>query len=211
MIRARLQIAFAGLLVVGFLHAGCHRSAAKENARVKENPPVKENVRVSPPPVVRDTTGFGDVFTDTAGAPVLSSEGRRFDLRTPGQRDSLRALLRKELALWRARGPRDYRFLLRVGCFCPGPLGWVLMEVRNGQPVRARDKTGKAVRVADWNTFSIDGLFDDLERSVDRYGVVQIAFDARWHFPRYVYTAVLPGPDMWGTIEARALRPSAQR
>jgi hypothetical protein len=146
------------------------------------------------------------LFADT-GRTVNFPEGRKFDLRTPGQRDSLHALLRKERELWRASGPRDYRFLLRVGCFCPGPRGWLLMEVRGSQLVRAWERTGKPVPFSDWNTFSVDGFFDNLERSVDRNGMVQINFDPRWHFPSYVHTVALPGPDMWATYEARGLRP----
>jgi hypothetical protein len=61
--------------------------------------------------------------------------------------------------------------------------------------------------LSDWNTFSIDGLFDILERSADRDATVQVSFDPRWHFPTYVYTRASPGPDMWAIIEARGLRP----
>jgi len=81
------------------------------------------------------------------------------------------------------------------------------MEVRSDRPLRAWDRTGNAVSLTDWNTLSIDGLFDNLERSADRDGLVQVAFDPRWHFPAYVRTVALPGPDAWAIIEARALRP----
>ena len=81
------------------------------------------------------------------------------------------------------------------------------MEVRSNQPLRAWDRTGKYVPITDWNTFSIDGLYDDLERAADINGEAQIAFDPRWHFPTYVHTVALPGPDMWSVIEVRALRP----
>jgi hypothetical protein len=156
--------------------------------------------------VVDDTARIVAFFKDTTPTGVLSSQGRTFDLRVRGKRDSLRAVIRKERALWRAKDLRDYRFLLRVGCFCPGQRGWLLIEVRNRQPLRAWDKTGKAVALTDWNTFSIDGMFDNLQRSLDRYGNVRIAFDRRWHFPAYLRTVTLPGPDSWGIIEARGLR-----
>ena len=81
------------------------------------------------------------------------------------------------------------------------------MEVRSGQPLRAWDRAGKSAALTNWNTFSIDGLYDNLERSADINGQVQIAFDSRWHFPKYVYSVVLPGPDAWSTIEVRGLRP----
>lgn len=88
-----------------------------------------------------------------------------------------------------------------------GVPSWVLMEVRRGQPLRAWDRAGKSVALTDWNTFSIDGLFEDLERTVDIDGEVQVAFDPRWHFPVYISTVRRPGPDQWSIIEARALRP----
>jgi hypothetical protein len=81
------------------------------------------------------------------------------------------------------------------------------MEVRNGKLLRASDTAGKSAALNDWNTLSIDGLFDHLERTADIDAVVQVAFDPRWHFPAYVSTVVLPGPDRWGIIEARELRP----
>ena len=134
---------------------------------------------------------------------------RSFDLRAPGQRDSLRATLRNERELWRARGLRDYRFLLRVGCFCPGTRGWLLIDVRSGQPLRAWDRAGQAAPIIDWNTFSIEEMFSNMFRSADVDGLVRIAFDPRRHFPTYVYAVGIPGPDAWVIIEARGLRPAA--
>ena len=197
-IRWRVRIALAGLLVLGL------RADASAPAVLMKN-------AAGFHAVVDDTTKVVAYFKDTALVAVSSAKARTFRLRTRGQRDSLRAMLRKERALWRAKRPRDYRFLLRVGCFCPGVRGWLLMDVRRSQPLRVWDRTGKTVAFSDWNMFSIDELFDNLERSIDRYGVAQIAFDPRWHFPAYVYTRALPGPDMWAIIEARALRSSAQR
>ncbi len=147
-------------------------------------------------------------FQDTALVTVSPAEARTFTLRAPSQRDSLHAALRKERELWRSNGPQDYRFLLRVACFCPGGGQWLLMEVRRGQALRAWDGAGNSAIVSDWNTFSIEGLFDNLERSAERDAVVQIAFDPRWHFPAYVRTVTPPGPDSWAIIEARALRPT---
>ena len=203
MIRVRIRIALSALLVLGGFPVACHK-----NARVQSNADVG--------PVIKDTTGVVAPITDTsvvaffkdaAVASVFSAEGQTFKLQTPGQRQSLHATLRKERELWQARKPRDYRFLLRVGCFCPGTRGWLLMEVRSSQPLRAWDRAGRSAALTDWNTFSIDGLYDNLERAADNVGEVQIAFDPRWHFPKYVYTVVLPGPDAWSTIEVRGLRP----
>ena len=191
------------LLVLAVFTAGCHRTT-----------PVLKNADVGT--VIGDTavvvvpiadTSVVAFFKDTSVASVFSAEGKNFKLQTPGQRQSLHATLRKERALWQARKPRDYRYLLRVGCFCPGTRGWLLIEVRGGQPLRAWDRSGRPVAVTDWNTLSIDRLYDNLERSADNDGEVQIAFDARWHFPTHVRTVALPGPDAWSIVEARALRP----
>ncbi len=183
---SRVPIGLAGSLALGVLAGACHTPHPGKTAA---------------------DVGVVAFFKDTAFATGPYAEGRAFDLRTPGQRDSLHALLRRERELWRAGSPRDYRFLLRVACFCPGVRGWLLMEVRSDRPLRAWDKTGNAVALTDWNTLSIDGLFDNLERSADRDGLVQVAFDPRWHFPAYVRTVALPGPDAWAIIEARGLRP----
>ena len=183
MIRARV------LLFLCFFPAACHRPVP-----VKQNPPARR----APPVVAQDT-----LRTQQLGAP------HAYDFRTPDQTDSLRAVVRRERALWRATSPKDYRFLLKVGCFCPGTRGWLVMEVRSGQPLRAFDAAGKPVPLTDWNTLSVDGLFDNLERSAERRGQVQFDFDPQWHFPTYVYTSVFPGPDMWGVVEARGLKPLA--
>jgi len=204
MIRGRIQIAVVGLLVLGLFPVACHRTAP-----VQRNPDVVRVVKdtAGVGPVVKDKAGVVPLLEDTALVRVGSAGARTFKLRNPGQRDSLRATLTKERALWRARSPRDYQFLLRVQCFCPGRRGWLLMEVKRGEPLRAWDTAGKSVALTNWNTFSIDGLFDNLERKVYVDGEVQIGFDPRWHFPAYVNTIARPGPDTWGIIEARGLRP----
>ena len=175
------------LLLLAFLSAGCHGQV-----------------------LAQKTLGRGGItafFRDTALVTVSRFDARDFDLRIPAQRDSLRATVKRERELWRAQAPKNYRFLLQVGCFCPGTRGWLLIEVRSGQPLKAWDRAGKAVSLTDWNTLSIDQVFDNLERSAGRPGTAKVGFDPRWHFPTYVYTAALPGPDMWGVLEARGLRP----
>lgn len=160
-------------------------------------------------PVVEETAGIVAHFGDTAIAGIPFAGAREFPLRRPGQRDSLRASLRREREQWRAYKPRDYQYLLRVDCFCPGRRGWLLIEVRDGHPLRAWDTAGKPAALSDWNTFSIDGLFDMLQRAVNMDGVVQVAFDPRWHFPADVRTVRFPGPDAWTIIDARGFRPLA--
>lgn len=199
----RLRIALSVLLVLGVFPVACHKNARVQSkgdvARV-----IKDTVRVVAPVV---DTSVVALFKDTATASVFAAEGQSFRLQTLAQRQALHATLRKERELWQARKPRDYRFLLRVACFCPGPRGWLLIEVRSGQPLRAWDRTGRPTAIIDWNTFSIDGLYDNLERAADNVSGAQIAFDARWHFPKYVSTVMLPGPDAWSTIEVRGFHP----
>jgi len=173
MIRARIGIALSLLSALGVLPAGCHKAA-----RVQRNgdvaPVIKDSARVveplTDPSVVAPLTDPSVIalFKDTAGTSVFPSEGQIFKLQTPAHRQSLRARIRKERQLWQAGKPRDYRYLLRVGCFCPGTRGWLLMEVRSGQPLRALDRTGKSVGLTDWNTVSIEWPVRQ-SRTISRY------------------------------------------
>src|SRR3989442_3403093 len=174
--RPRVRIAWAKLLVLSCLIVACHRAVPVTSLPAKN---------IGPGPIVQDTGGVIAFFKDT-GPVVNFPETRTFSLQTPGQRDCLRTALREERALWRASSPPDYRFLVHTGCFCPGVRGWLLMEVRRGQPLRAWDRTGRSAPLSDWDTFSIDGLFDMLERSADHDAAVQVSFDPRWHFPTYI-------------------------
>jgi hypothetical protein len=200
-LRVRTRTALSALSALGIFLVACHKTVPVQNnsdvVRV-----IKDTARVIV--TIADTT-FIAFFKDTATGRVLSAEGQIFKL--PAQRPSLRATLRKERELWQAGKPREYRFLLRVGCFCPGTRGWLFIEVRDGKSLRAWDRTGKSAPPADWNTFSIDGLYDNLERTASIDGEVRIVFDPRWHFPRFVHTVALPGPDTWFTIEVSGLRP----
>lgn len=181
-----------GLLVLGFSSGACHRTA-----------PVERKAEVDR--VAKDTAGVVAVFDEPARTSASVSKARTFKLREPGQRDSLRATVGRERDQWRATNLRDYQFLLRVECFCPGRKGWLLMEVRSGRLIRASDSTGKSVAFNE-NTLTIEGLFDNLEQKVDIDGVVDVAFDPRWHFPAHVSTIRLPGPDNWSIVEARGIR-----
>jgi hypothetical protein len=66
---------------------------------------------------------------------------------------------------------------------------------------------GRSATLTDWNTLSIDGLYDNLEHAADRNGEIQIAFDPRWHFPTYIRTNAARVPDAWGITDVRAFRP----
>ena len=189
--------------LLAFFAGACRHSAPVQTNR-------DDVVRTKDAPVVvapkLDTIPTA-VFKDTGAANVFSAPGTAYTIRTPAQRQSFLAILRRERALWQSRKPHDYQFLLRVGCFCPGTRGWLLIQVRSGQPLRAWDRTGKPVSITDWNTLSIDALYDNLEQWTNSNAEIRIAFDARWHFPSSVQTVALPGPDAWSTIEVRALRP----
>jgi hypothetical protein len=110
--------------------------------------------------------------------------------------------------MWRARGARDYHFLLRASCFCPGQQGWVLLEVRDGKTVGGWNSRGKPVSLTADDTYSIDGLFDLLEQKADHADVVAVDFEDRWHYPAFISTDMRVGlPDDWGVLEVRGLRP----
>jgi len=109
--------------------------------------------------------------------------------------------------LWRARGARDYRFLLRVSCFCPGPQGWLLVEVHDAKVLRVWDRRGKPAPLTADNSYSLDGLFDLLGQQAGRDELVAVAFDDRWHYPEYIRTdARLALPDDWGILQVRGFR-----
>ena len=146
-------------------------------------------------------------FRDTAPSVTLGGRGRTYSMQAPAERTALRATIKRHRELWQRAKPSNYRYLLRVACFCPGPRGWLLIEVRGLKAVRAWDRNGDAVPLTDWNTIGVDDLYDNLERGLDRDGEVQIDFDPRWHYPAYIRTNVLRLPDSWSILEARALRP----
>ena len=194
-------------LVVLVIVAGCHRARVAQSPDPPHQGPNPDSLRQGParretPPRVQDSSVVA-FFQDT-GASQGASGAPTHAFRTPARADSLLAVLARQRRLWRAAGMTDYRFLLRVGCFCPGTRGWLLMDVRGGSLVRAWDRTGRSLAITDWNTFSIEGLFDHLERFADQPANVEITFDPRWHFPARVSTARVPGPDAWATYEARA-------
>lgn len=178
------------------LGTGCHRAVPRT-----ENVPVRENVLTK--------TSLSAFFEDTAGPALGTPAGARtFNLRTPGQRDSLHAEIQRQRQMWRDGGARDYHFLLRASCFCPGQQGWVLLEVRGGQAVRVWDRGGKPAPLTEGNNYSIDGLFDLLDQQADRNDVVAVGFEDQWHYPAYISTDMRVGlPDDWGLVEARGFRP----
>ena len=188
-------------LVWGVILIACHRHVpVQRDADVARE--VKDTSRVA----VRDTS-IAVLFSDTTSTRAFFAGGQTFKLETSSERQALRTTIKKERDLWRSSKPRDYRFLLRVDCFCPGTRGWLLMEVRSGQPLRAWDKGGRSAALTDWNTLSIDGLYDNLELVAERDAEVQIVFERRWHFPTYIRTSGARAPDAWSITEARGFLP----
>jgi hypothetical protein len=192
-----------GLMAFALVGTGCHRAApGGENISVREKVPPRENGPAN--------TGLSGFFEDTVGAnsPARPEGSRTFNLQNPGQRDSLHAQIKRQRDMWRAGGIRDYHFLLRASCFCPGQQGWVLLEVRGGQAVRVWDRRGKPVPLVTRDHYSIDGLFDLLEQQAGHNDVVAVGFDDRWHYPAYISTDARLGlPDDWGIIQVRGFRP----
>jgi hypothetical protein len=162
------------------------------------------------PPPVRDTSVVAapvadPLFADSGVGPVTAGGGT-FDLQIPGRRDSLRTVLANQRAAWETARPRDYRFLLRVQCFCPGQRGWLLMDVQ-GDALQAWDRSGRPVPLTDWNTLTVNGLFYMLDQAARRDALVEVGFDRRWHFPATVRTRARRVPDTWSIVEARGFRP----
>jgi len=126
-------------------------------------------------------------------------------VQNPAERQALETTLARERALWNAAKPRDYRFLTRSECFCPGPTRWLLLEVRHDQPVRVWDANGRPVETTAYR-LNIDALFDNLARFPAALTQVQIAFDDQWHYPRFLRTS-MAYPDGWSIVVVRGLHP----
>jgi hypothetical protein len=118
------------------------------------------------------------------------------------------AELQRHRAAWQEAAVRDYTFLVRVSCFCPGPQGWLLTEVRGATVSRVWEAPGRRVPVTERTGYTVDGLFTLLEQAAEQSDVVQVGFDLGWHFPARVRTDTnVELPDDWGTIDVRGLRP----
>ena len=199
------------VMIVGAF-VGCHRHAVREEE--VNRPPADNSTRVDRPPV-KDTTrvvrevvdpAIAALFKDTAPSNAFAVEGRTYNVQNAAERQALQTALKRQRALWQAAKPGSYRFLLRADCFCPGPHGWMLVEVGPGQPLKAWDRTGRRVSANNWGAFTIDQLYDGLSQTNNQMSQVQIAFDEHWHFPRYLRTSMIY-PDGWSITQIRALRP----
>lgn len=178
----------------------CHHHAPADE--VVQPPPTNNTRRVDNAPV---DPAIAALFRDTLPTTPFSAEGRTFDVRNAAERQALQRAVARERALWNASKPRDYRFLTRSECFCPGPMRWLLLEVRHDQPVRIWDAAGRRVETTA-NDLNIDALFDNIARARDPLAQVQVAFDEHWHYPRYLRTSMIY-PDGWSIVLIRGLHP----
>ena len=92
--------------------------------------------------------------------------------------------LQQKRAAWVARGINDYRFELRISCFCAGDITRpVLVEVRGGAVSKVWDlETVNPVRdVSPYKT--ITGLFDAAIAERSRGGNVSVAYDRTFGIP----------------------------
>ena len=198
-------------LLLGVVLIACHRHAVQN-----DNPVERETVNrdtVDRDTVDRVTTDraivdpkIASLFKDTTASNALVGEGRTYNVQQPPQRQALHDVLNRERRLWQATKPANYRLLFKAECFCPGPQGWLLMEIRAGLPTRAWDNTGRLATRNDWTQFSIDQFFDGFDRPNDQLSQVQIAFDERLHYPRFLRTSMI-FPDGWSILQIRALKP----
>lgn len=95
-----------------------------------------------------------------------------------GDREQLRADFAHNRAIWTGQHLRDYRFRLRVRCFCPGAGHPVTITVRAGRP---RGATGFLKQLD-----TVPDLLREVGSALDdpRAGDVVVRYDARRGFPR---------------------------
>ena len=138
--------------------------------------------------------------------PSSRFKAATFDLTKPRMRDSLKALIASHRDAWRATNIRNYRILLQSSCFCPGPLGWMMLEVKDGKVAKLSGANGKKLLLNDDTNLTVDRIFTILDRSATEDDGVEVAFDSTSHFPRYVMTDYRHGlPDDWWILDVRSM------
>lgn len=93
-------------------------------------------------------------------------------------KSAARAALAHNRALWSSQHVRDYRFRLRVTCFCAGVGKPVTVTVRNGKPVGAK---GAAAGLA-----TVPAMFKEIASALadPKSGDVTVRYDTHRGFPR---------------------------
>ena len=192
-------------LLLGVVVIACHRHALQNDNTAERETVNRETVNRETADRRIVDAKIAAMFKDTTPSNARVAEGRTYNVQRPAERQALGDALSRERQLWQAAKPANYRLLFKAECFCPGPQGWLLMEIRAGRPSRAWDNTGRPAVRNDWSTFSIDQLFDGFDRRNDQLSQVQIAFDERLHYPRFLRTSMI-FPDGWSILQIRALR-----
>lgn len=129
---------------------------------------------------------------------------------TPADRDSLVREVTARREAWRARGIRDYRILVAAGCFCPWPGNPAILEVRDGVARALYDTTGKSLGAPrePWSLYTVEGLFDQVERHARSSDVIEVVFDGRYGYPTSIRGDAKVGQvDDWFTVTASRLTP----
>ena len=136
------RIFLTGSIALGVIPVACRQRAPVQRQADVRREVKKDTTRVVVP--IRDTSVVV-FFRDTA-PNVVGARGRTFNLQKPEGRATLATTMRKERELWRSSKPRNYRFFLRVGCFCPETRGWLLMEVRQWRAPASLGQDGSICR-----------------------------------------------------------------
>lgn len=101
-----------------------------------------------------------------------------------------RQQLRTHRRLWDEAKITEYRYTLKVGCFCPPEVvAPVIAHVRDGQPVSLTYKeSGAAVAstfLANYDT--MDELFRVIESAIDsRADMIKVAYDPELGYPKTI-------------------------
>lgn len=171
-----------GLLAAcGALVAACHSGGGPHTARADV---ATEQWRTPSP-------------CDTVRTPPL---GRGVPLSAVNP-DSVARDVQARRAAWRARDIRDYRVRIGMRCFCPYSPPAVL-EVRRGIPVALRDSAGRSAgAVNEAYPYTVEGLFDLIERAARNDELVEVAYSPCLGYPASV--RVDPkGLDNWYWVTA---------
>lgn len=149
----------------------------------------------------------------TPPAPPLQEGPRRRSTGplTQVERDSLLREVAARREAWRARQISDYRIEIAVGCFCPWPSHPAILDVRGGVIVALQDTMGKSIGKPrePWSLYTVEGLFDAVERGARRSDVIQVAYDEEYHYPAMIRGDAKVGQvDDWFWVTASRLTPS---
>jgi len=113
-------------------------------------------------------------------------------------------------AAWQARGIKNYRLLVAVGCFCPWPSSPAIIEVKDGVVVALRDTTGRSMgRPREpWSTYTVEGLFDAVVGHARQSAAITVRFDPQYDYPTSLSGTGRTGPpDSWFWVSAGRLTP----